>query len=800
MGPIEPAASTAAASLLARGSAPGGGQPAIPELGALVEAMLGHHRGLQDALERARAQPEDPTRVGALAQALTVLGETDPAFGHKLTTLVAQARQAAGVGGLVTRVYGHAQVGKLVTIGQAGDIHLHLPLTPTVLDQLPRTQPGPLVANLPPRNPAFTGREDLLERLHASLRPGQPTAVVQAQAQTLHGLGGVGKTQLALEYAYRHQADYDLIWWVNADQSAAIPGQLVALAHRLGIPDQQDHTETIQALWDALRSRDRWLLVFDNAEDPNDLRTSWPPDSGQVLITSRAPTWTGLTAALAVDVLPRAEAVAFLHRRGGLGFQEAAALAEVLGDLPLALEQAAAYLEETAISTSEYLDLLGEHARELFALGRPASTEHTIATTWLVALQRLRDHAPAAEDLLILCAFLAAEDIPRTLPVEHPDVLPGRLAAVAARPLAYQQTIGALRRYSLVKTSQHGTQLSVHRLVQAVVRHGLDRSEQQRWAEVAVRLLFAAFPVDSYELESWPTCVRLLPHALTVVQYASAFGVEPTKTVVLLNRVGDYLWGQGELRQVKALLEQASDIALTHLGSDHLEVARTLKNLGTVVYDLGDLPSARIAIERALAIREARLGPDHPEVAYNLNNLGLVLRDLGDLAGARAAHERALVIREAQLGPNDTLVAQSLNSLGSVLADLGDLTAARSTVERGLRIREACYGPRHFDVAYSLNTLARVLRNLGDLAQARTVVERALDIYETQFGPDHPYVGQSLYILGLVKSDLGDLLGSRAAHERALTIREARLGPDHPDTVRSREALAAVVAEFDDQP
>jgi hypothetical protein len=427
VGAIEPAASTAA-SLLARGSF-SGGHPAVPGLAALVDGTLPHRPDLREAFERARAQPEDPTRVGALAQALTALAETDTAFGRELAALITQAQQAPGVGGLVTQVHGHAQVGTLVTIGQAGDLHLHLPPepTPTVLDQLPPTRPGPLVANLPPRNQVFTGRADLLDQLDQRLHPGQAAAVVQVQAQTLHGLGGVGKTQLALEYAHRHAGDYELVWWVAAEQPAAIPSQLVALARRLGLPEAAEQAETVGALWDALRQRHRWLLIFDNAEHPTELRPWWPPGSGRVLVTSRNPTWAGLAATVPLDILPRAEAVAFLQHRLGHDDPAFDRLAAALGDLPLALEQAAAYLEETVTNPGQYLNLLGTHARELFALGQPATTAQTIATTWAVALHQLRQQAPAAEDLLVLCAFLAADDIPAPCPPSTPRGCPSAL-------------------------------------------------------------------------------------------------------------------------------------------------------------------------------------------------------------------------------------------------------------------------------------------------------------------------------------------------------------------------------------
>jgi tetratricopeptide (TPR) repeat protein len=499
---------------------------------------------------------------------------------------------------------------------------------PSLLDRLHLTRHGgPLVSNLPARNPTFTGRADLLDQLHQRLSPGQPAAVVQVQAQALHGLGGVGKTQLAIEYAHRHAADYDLVWWVTAEQPAAIPGQLVALARRLGLPEQAEHPETVHALWDALRQRERWLLVFDNAEHPSDLRPWWPPGSGRVLVTSRNPTWTGLAATVPVDVLPHAEAVAFLQRRLGRDDPALDRLAAALGDLPLALEQAAAYLEETVSSPGEYLELLGARARELLALGQPATTAQTIATTWAVSLDQLRQQAPAAEDLLVLLAFLAADDTPRRLLAEHAAELPERLAATVADPLAYQQTIAALRRYSLLKTSADS--LSVHRLVQAVVRQQLDHDQQQHWASAALHLVCAAFPTEPLDPAVWPASARLLPHALAVTDHATTLSVGPQTTAWLLAEAGAY------------------------------------------VFERADYPHARKLHERAVAIREARLGPDHPDTAQSLRYLAFVLSIQGDLDGAHSLFERALSIRAARLGPDHPLTAQSREHLAAVVVELG---------------------------------------------------------------------------------------------------------------------------------
>lgn len=426
-----------------------------------------------------------------------------------------------------------------------------------------------------------------------------------------------------------------------------------------------------------------------------------------MLVTSRHPTWTGLARTIGVDVLARSESVAFLHRRGGLGAEEAAELAEALGDLPLALEQAAAYLDETGISAREYLQLLGERASQLYALGTPSNSEETIATTWTVSLERIRGQVPVAEDLLTLCAFLAPDDIPRTLLGNHPEALPERLAAVVCDRVGYQQAIAALHRYSLTTVTRDA--LSVHRLVQAVVRKELSLEQTMTWTGAAIRLLRLSFPDDSYEIRTWPECGRLLPHALTAADYADAVAVEREATGWVLNRVGVYLQRQAEYGQAKQLYERALGMYEAACGPTDPEVARSLGDLGTVLYDLSDFRGARQAHEQAAAIYQAADGLDDPNVARNLTRLGRALRRLGDLPAARDALARALPIRETRLGADHPETATTLGDLGVVLRNLADLPAARALLDRALAIREARLGPDHPDTVRSREALAAVV-------------------------------------------------------------------------------------------
>jgi tetratricopeptide (TPR) repeat protein len=561
---------------------------------------------------------------------------------------------------------------------------------------------GPTISNLPARNRNFSGRDELLEQLHASLQADATAAVVPTGA--VHGLGGVGKTELALEYAHRFASDYDIAWWVPAELPTSATAALAALAGRLGVEELADQGEVVARLFDLLRQRDRWLLVYDNAERPDRLAGLLPPGGGgHVLVTSRWSAWGRQATPLHVNVLTRQESLEFLRRRTGSGDEEALdELAELLGDLPLALEEAAAYLEETGEGLGEYLQLVRDRARELFGLDQPATDEdehgdqRRVATVWSLSLERVHQEAPAAEALLNLCAFLAPE-IPRGLPGEQPQVLPRELAQAVSDRLVYNRMLAVVGRYSLATVSS--TTVSVHRLVQAVIRARMGHEGERRWAEVAVGVLYESFPDESWEVATWPTCQRLLPQVLAVAGHAEQLRVAGQMAGWLLDRASNYLRGRGLYRQARPIAELALAITEAALGPQDLDVAWRCDEFGRVLLDLGELARAKAQLERALAIGEAALGPDHPDVATLRSNLGGVLREVGDLVGAKAQFEGALAIHEAALGPDHPFVARGHGNLATILRGLGDLAGAKAHAERALAIHEAALGPDHPHVA-----------------------------------------------------------------------------------------------------
>jgi tetratricopeptide (TPR) repeat protein len=639
---------------------------------------------------------------------------------------------------------------------------------------------GPEVTNLRGRNGNFTGRDDVLERLHSRLRgavsPGG--GVLGPAVEAVHGLGGVGKTELALEFAHRFASDYDIIWWIPAEQPTAAAAALTALAHRLGLQHTDDQAAAIEGLFDHLRRRTRWLLIYDNAEQPSTLRGLLPPGGAMaaVVVTSRWAVWGDRADPVRLETLSRAESVRLLERRtrrrDAAGLDE---LADLLGDLPLALEEAAAYLEEHAVSPATYIDLLRARARELLQLSPyrnddPADGDrHRVATVWTVSLDQVRAQAPAAEELLTLCAFLG-QRVPRSLPSEYPTALPADLAAEVGDPLRYHPLVALVRRYSLADVDD--TTLSEHRLVQTVIRARLRSDEERTWAHTAVALLRAAFPDESWESAQWPRCEPLLAHVLAVTAHAERLGVADEETGWLLHRASAYLRGRGHYRQAKPLAERAVQRTERALGVDHVDVAWRCDELGNVLRKLGEFADARSQYERALQIGESVLEPDDLAIGTWRNNLGLALHALGDLVGARTQFEWALRINETNLGPNDRTVGVRRNNLGLVLHDMKDVEGARTQYELALQISEAARGPDHPDVGVRHNNLGRVLHDKGDLRGARTHFERALQIGEAALGPDHPDVGDRHDNLARVLRDEGELPGAQAHFEQARRIKE----------------------------
>ncbi|HKQ77770.1 MAG TPA: FxSxx-COOH system tetratricopeptide repeat protein [Blastocatellia bacterium] len=654
----------------------------------------------------------------------------------------------------------------------------------------------PPVWNVPHReNPHFVGRDELLDQIHKTLNSGQAAA-----RTAIHGLGGVGKTQLAAHYAHRHKGDYQIVWWIKAEEPATLAGDYAALATALDLPekDAREQPVIVAAVRRWLEQNPGWLLIFDNARSAEEIRAYLPQGrAGQALITSRAPNWRGIASPLEVHKLAREDAALFLLDRTGQRDEAAArALAAELGDLPLALEQAGAYIEETGETLARYTELFRTRRRELQREERPpAGYPDTVATTWLLSFQQAEQQSPAAADLLRLCAFFAPDDIPLSMLVAGVENLPAALAAALTDQIVCNKTIAALRRYSLI--TKQDDSLSVHRLVQLVTRDRLTEDERRQWVEAVVRVISQAFPFESDEVWNWPISAKLLPHAQVVVEWGAS-QADPDTLGQLLNQTGLYLLSCAQYAEAKQAFERALQTDEAAFGPDHPRVATAVCNLGVVLQNLGELVDARNCYERALRIDVVVFGPDHPNVATRVSNLGTVMQALGDLRSAREYCERALRIDEVSLGINHPNVGRDANNLGEVLRNLGNFAGARDCYKRALRISEVTLGLDHPNVAICVSNLGIVLQALGDLAGARACAERALYIDEVALGHDHPNVAIRVNNLGLVLQALGDLEGARNCLERALRIYESALGSKHPQLAIFANNLGLVLHDLGD--
>jgi len=671
--------------------------------------------------------------------------------------------------------------------------------TATQKPRFPGTLPP--IWNIPyRRNTDFTGRVQLLDGLRTALASGRPAALTQVMT----GLGGVGKTQTAVEYAYRFATEYEVVWWMRADEATKLHVDYAALASALKLPEkdaseQLDPEVRPQAIVDAVqrwfREHRGWLLIFDNAQGLTDVLKFLPQAStGQVIVTSRNQNWQGMSA-LPVETMERDESVNFLLTRTKLADHQAArSLAEALGDLPLALEQAGAYIEVTTCSIAEYLTLFHKYAQELMKRGPGGDYQETVATTWIISFEQVKKTSPAAEDLLSLCAFLAPDEIPLQVLISSKGSqhLPGALAKAIENPIAFNDVVASLRRYSLVKVREDRL-LSVHRLVQAVGRARLTEEDMKGWAQIAVLLLSEAFLFDSDDLRTWPACSTLLPHALAATEHARALQVAYEAAGRLLTALGKYSVGRAEFAEVKASFEHALEIDERIHGSGDPTIAKDATNLGFLLKNQGDdLSGARAYFERALQINRKVYGANSPEAAMSLNNLGIILKDLGRLKQARKAFEQALGINEKKYGPEHPEVAVNLNNLGFLLKDQGDMSGAQIYFERALKINEAAAGADLRVVATNLNNLGIILKDQGDTEGAEAYFKRALAISEEYYGQNHPEVTASLKNLGYLMRDQGDVKRARSYLMRALIIYENVYGKKHPNALSIRESLGSL--------
>ncbi|MEV7297775.1 FxSxx-COOH system tetratricopeptide repeat protein [Streptomyces microflavus] len=645
----------------------------------------------------------------------------------------------------------------------------------------------------------FVGRTSELDQLDAALATPGGTVV-----QAVHGLGGIGKSTLAAHWAATRPHHCAPIRWITADTPDGIQNGLADLAAAL----QPALTATlpIEALaewalqW--LASHTGWLLILDNVNDPADIASllARAHTQGRFLITSRLATvWHHIPTVVRLDVLDEAEALDLLTRTAittapGRDLDGAAELCAELGQLPLAIEQAAAYLAQNPLTTPrDYLALLNAYPAAMYRSGATGITkpDRTIARIWNLTVDRLSTLQPKAAELLRILAWYAPDQIPVTL-------LDG-----LADPPTLNDALGLLTAYSMI-TPDHATHtLAVHRLVQALARTPDPDSPPSAAYLIndalshATSQLANALPNTWDKPTTWPKWRTLLPHVDALADHATA-ETDSLATARLLNLTGLFLADQGQVAHAINHLRRGLAVNVRMLGKDHPDTLSVRNNLASAYESAGDLGRAIPLYEQTLADRVRALGEDHPSTLSSRNNLAGAYQSVGSLGRAIPLFKETLPAMVRALGEDhpDTLTCRS--NLASAFQSAGDLGRAIPLFEQTLADRVRALGEDHPDTLTSRNNLAGAYDVAGDLGRAVPLFEQTLADRVRVLGEDHPKVLSSRNNLAGAYAAAGDLGRAIPLYEEILTNRVRVLGEDHPKVLSSRNNLAGAYAAAGD--
>jgi len=640
----------------------------------------------------------------------------------------------------------------------------------------------PGLGNLPMRPGLFVGRAEELARLDAALAgPGGAVA--------MHGLGGIGKSTLAAYWAAAHASDYTLTWWITAATPADIDAGLAALAAALQpalsgvLPLEALREGAVQ--W--LTARSGWLLILDNVSGPTDVAPLLArAAAGRYLITSRRATgWHGTAVPVRLDVLDPAEAeallTAILTRDRPREVDGAAELCEDLGFLPLAIDQAGAFITETGTTPREYLALLDQYPSTMYrASAEGGDASRTIARIWDVTLDRLAGE-PLAGGVLRVLAWYA------------PDAIPRSLLGGLADPPALLSAVGRLAAYSML-TVTDGT-LAMHRLVQAVARtpdpdipHRNGRAIDQA-RDLAAILLAVAVPGDPVDPSCWPSWRALLLHIDALTSHVQP-QADTVVTAWLLNIAGIFLYNQGAVSRAIAYHKRALAVLTRIRGEDHPNTLICRSNLATDYHVAGDLRRAIPLYERALADSTRVLGEDSPQTLSLRNNLAGAYQEAGDLRRVIPLFEQILGDTVRILGDDHPDTLTSGGNLAGAYQSAGNLGRAIPLYEQVLADTIRVLGEDHPQTLAARLNVAAAYSARGDLGRAIPLYEQVLADTIRVLGEDHPQTLTFRDRLAADLSETGDLARAIPLFEQVLSDRQRVLGDDHPDTLTSRDHLA----------
>ncbi len=622
------------------------------------------------------------------------------------------------------------------------------------------SEPNPAepIWNIPPSDPNFFGRKEYIQNLRTALtKNNQPAALTQS----IKGLGGLGKSKTALKYADLYRNEYTTGFWTVADSRDNLISGFASFAGLLNLPqrEEKDITKAAAAAKRWFESNGNWLLILDNV-DHWEVANDWIPTSktGHVLITTQLQHTGNYAQGLELPRMTPDEGAKFLLERVKCDNPSAEDLATAkdisveFEGLPLGLEQAGAYIDESKLSPAEYLKLYKGDGKTLRANGE----QGTVTRTFTLALEKLGERA---KEILRMAAFLAPDAIPEEM-----------LIADGESPIEFRDAVTNAIRYSLIWRNPSTGTVSIHRLVQLVVKDTLDDEASKRWIERNAEAIAKCFP-EEVEFNNWAACERLLPHAKILAADIVSLPIESKGSAYLLHQTAWYLGDRARYAEAKPLVHCALRIREQVLGPNHPDTATSLNNLAGNYRAQGQYKEAEPLYQRALEIKEAALGPNHPDTATSLGNLAGNYHEQGQYKEAEPLFQRALEIKETALGPNHPDTATSLGNLAGNYHEQGQYKEAEPLYKRALQIRETVLGPNHPDTAISLNNLAGLYASRGNFLRSIPLFARALAIYEKVHGTDHPDA------IGIAKSYHNALQSLSRGHEAAKLRKKFKFNP-----------------------
>jgi tetratricopeptide (TPR) repeat protein len=657
----------------------------------------------------------------------------------------------------------------------------------------------PAIWNVSARNASFTGRSAILEKLRDQLLAGGPAIVL---AQALYGLGGVGKTQVALEYAHRFMADYDLIWWIPAASSDQIAASLAELAVRMGIQVGENIVEAARSSLEALRRNDtgrRWLLIFDNGDEPKELQPYLPSGHGHVLITSRNQAWSQLAEPLEVDVFSREESIAHLRLHvPELDRNDADRVAHELGDLPLAVEQAGAWLRETAMPAATYVEQLQTQVTSILSQGQPLNYPASAVATWNMSLTRLQKSSPAAVRLLQLCSFFSAEPISMNL-LYSDEMISSLLPfdRMLVDRIILGRVIKEISRFALVKVDQGSNSIQIHRLVQAVIRSQMSHDERADGRHEVHKILLGARPQrgDTDDPENWSAYGLIWPHLMP----SRAATCEDEGVRELLIDHVRYLWLRSEFDVGFELSYELLDLWKRQLGADHRQTLYLRFHIANLLRSRGSYSEALEVDEDVLAKQRELLPPDHPHTLMTAGGLAADLRALGQFQQALAADEDTYNRLKDQFGEEHPRTLAMANNLAVSLRLVGDCFTAgridRETYDR----RRLVLGPDKPFTLYSAANLARDMREAGEYRASVDLLRTTYEKYRLVLGDDQAATLRTAKSLAVSLRKAGAHSDAKRLTEGTYQRYVLHYGRDFPDALACALNLACDYSAVEDK-